>query len=472
MAEPKVTIRFAGKDLTCRPETTVAVALWENGVRHLSHSPKYGRPRGVTCARGHCTACLMRVDGVPNVRVCETQVRDGMAVERQDAGAVYGRPMQKALGAGGSLFPVGFYYKWFTRPAWLSRLFLRGVRPLAGVGRLPSAGARGPGEPDAAAALGSFDTIVVGGGRSGMRAAVAAAGRVLLIDDHVQPGGQRREALAAVAAGDRGRILDRFPALAAWRHEIDNGAAALAAASYVNFRPGCRAVAGFAPDGLVLREGSRLLTATSPNIVWAAGAMDALGLFPGNDTPGLMGPRALYRLLTRDGMDVAGRQVLLIGGGIDFWLSAALLASRGARLNLVVEEAGWQSEVSAAVDLNWQLTTGLRLARVEPRGEHLLRATFVPRSSTPGPAGSRLELEADIVVVCQRGKPVYDIPYQLGADLTLDPARGGFLAEGAHPGPARLPGGALLRTVGEAAGLPPAADPGAEGRTEAQVSHE
>ena len=88
MASDKVCIRFKGKALECRPDTTVAVALWENGVRHLSHSPKYGRPRGVTCARGHCTACLMRVDGVPSVRVCETPVRDGMVVERQDAGGV------------------------------------------------------------------------------------------------------------------------------------------------------------------------------------------------------------------------------------------------------------------------------------------------------------------------------------------------------------------------------------------------
>ncbi len=64
-------------------------------VRVLSHSPKYGRPRGLHCARGGCMSCLMRVDGVPNVRSCKTPVRDGMRVERQDSGAVYGAPCRR-----------------------------------------------------------------------------------------------------------------------------------------------------------------------------------------------------------------------------------------------------------------------------------------------------------------------------------------------------------------------------------------
>jgi sarcosine oxidase subunit alpha len=110
LADQTVTIRFEGRPLACRADASVAAALWENGIRTLSHSPKYGRPRGLTCARGHCTACLMRVDGVPNVRTCETPVREGLTVARQDPGAFYGAPMLKVLAAGGSLFPVGFYY--------------------------------------------------------------------------------------------------------------------------------------------------------------------------------------------------------------------------------------------------------------------------------------------------------------------------------------------------------------------------
>ncbi len=139
MSKDSVTITFAGKPVVCRADTSIGVALWEKGIRHISHSHKYGKPRGLTCARGHCTSCMMRVDGEPNVRTCQTPVREAMVVEIQDAGAFYGPPMQKMLSLGGNLFPVGFYYKWFTKPAILSRFFLDQIRPLTGVGKLPDA---------------------------------------------------------------------------------------------------------------------------------------------------------------------------------------------------------------------------------------------------------------------------------------------------------------------------------------------
>ena len=81
--------------------------------------------------------------------------------------------------------------------------------------------------------------------------------------------------------------------------------------------------------------------------------------------------------------------------------------------------------------------------------------------------GSHLELAADFAVICQRGKPAYDIPYQLGAELKLDPPAGGFvMSRSTHAG-------LEVAAVGEAAGHPPAArcddTNTAVGR---QVSHE
>jgi len=463
LASDKVTIRFESKALTCRADTTVAVALWENGVRHLSHSPKYGRPRGVTCARSQCTDCLMRVDGVPNIRVCEMPVRPDMEIQRQDAGAFYGPPMQKTLTTASSLFPVGFYYKWFTKPASLSRLFLRFIRPLTGVGRLPAAESTlaalpAPGgiAPQQASDLGQVDTVVVGGGPSGLQAALAASGQVLILDEHDQPGGQRRAALAAVAAHDG--WLDRFPVLAAAQRRCEDLVHSFAAERANDFQGGTRAVAGFAPGGLLLRRGQELQTVRCSHLVWAAGGLDTLGLFPGNDAAGIIGPRALYRLVMRDGLDLQDRHVLVTGGGLDFWLSAALLASRGARVTVVVTESGWHSEVSAAVDLKWQLNTGLALASMRDRGQQGIEATYVPGRAGPGSLHAHLNLEADLAVVCGRGKPAYDIPYQLGADLSLQPELGGYLPRGASTGdPAGvLPGNVSVLTVGEAAGLLPA----------------
>lgn len=453
MASDKVSIRFEGKTLECRSDTTVAVALWENGVRHLSHSPKYGRPRGVTCARGHCTACLMRVDSTPNVRTCELAVREGMEIERQDAGAFYAAPMQKVLAAGSAFFPVGFYYKWFTKPAFLSRFFLDRVRPLTGIGRLPDA-ANPPDTDDGQAAdLGRFGTVIVGAGPSGLAAAERTGGRVLLLDDHEQPGGQRYGALRRLA-DHPGGILGRFEVLRSALERVENARENFFARDDVTFLDGTRAIAGYHPDGLLLRKGNHLQTVRFDSMIWAAGALDTLGLFPGNDTPGVLGPRALYRLLVRDGLDVKGKNVLVIGSGLDFWLSAALLDTSGAQLSVVVTDAGGPDEIAAAVDRNWPLNTGLKLHSISGNGEQHLRASFTCGTSGGNLTGSNLTMDADLAVICNRAKPAYDVPYQLGADLSLQPDLGGFV----------LSGSPELGTVGEAAGGLPgvAASPASE----------
>lgn len=482
MASDRVCIHFEGKALECRQDTTVAVALWEKGVRHLSHSPKYGRPRGVTCSRGQCTACLMRVDGVPNVRTCELPVREGMMVERQDAGAFYAKPMQMVLSEAHAFFPVGFYYKWFTRPPAMSRFFLDRIRPMTGIGRLPGAvdssrslPASTPQEDSPSRQdhdLARYDTVIVGAGPSGLEAAAQATGRVLILDDHDEPGGQRHGALRHLAALAESS-LDRFPVLVSHLERIEKAREKLSSCDQVQFLAGARAIAGYAPDGLLLRRGDHLQTVNFDTLVWAAGALDTLGLFPGNDCPGVIGPRALYRMVIRDRLDLRGRQILIIGSGLDLWLSAALLDARGAHLSLVVTDDGIPAELPVAVDRNWQLNTGLTLESISTPSREDLRARFTPVAVGESPSGSHLTLDADLVVICNRGKPAYDIPYQLGADLTLQPALGGF-APGRSPesapeqGEIRLPGGPRLITTGEAAGLVPGLSAYSAGEVQSQ----
>ncbi len=447
-------ISFEGKTLTCRAGTSVAVALWEQGIRVLSHSPKYGHPRGMVCARGQCTSCLMRIDGQPNVRSCEHPIQDGMDIRRQDSGAIYGPALQKAVAVGHGFFPVGFYYKWFTRPPFVSRLFLHGIRPLTGVGRLPTGQ---PPQTPTPEDLGTFETVVVGAGLSGLGALHAASGPVLLIDENRAPGGPRAAALERVAAAGN---MARLPLLANAHAHLHDAVRALDNLPGLQSRWDHRVVGGYRPDGLLVRSGDQLKTLRCRHLVWAAGAMDALGVFPGNDTPGLIGPRALYRLLMRDGLDVHGGQVLLVGGGMDFWLSASLLAACGARPSLILTDTDGRDEIAAAVESKWPLHTGLALGRIEPSGNQRLLASFNPRGCTASGRGSHLDMETDLVVICRRGKPIYDIPHQLGRELALYPDLGGFLPTGAGRMPLRgvLPGGLVLDVRGEAAGLLPGRD--------------
>ncbi len=57
-------------------------------------------PRGLFCAIGRCTDCVMTVDGVPNVRTCVTLVEGGMSIETQRGLGKWGKDslsIQKTL---------------------------------------------------------------------------------------------------------------------------------------------------------------------------------------------------------------------------------------------------------------------------------------------------------------------------------------------------------------------------------------
>lgn len=81
--EKKVTLYLNDEPVEAYAEDTIAAALWAAGKRVSRYTPERCDPRGVFCAIGYCSDCLMVVDGVPNTRTCVTPVRDGMRVEMQ-----------------------------------------------------------------------------------------------------------------------------------------------------------------------------------------------------------------------------------------------------------------------------------------------------------------------------------------------------------------------------------------------------
>ncbi len=79
----KVSFIFEGKKMEGYLDEPIAAALVASGVKVLSYSRKLKRPRGFFCAIGNCSSCLMKVNGIPNVRTCITRLEEGMIIERQ-----------------------------------------------------------------------------------------------------------------------------------------------------------------------------------------------------------------------------------------------------------------------------------------------------------------------------------------------------------------------------------------------------
>ena len=58
----------------------IAYALYDNGIKVLSESPKLNRPRGFYCGVGTCGSCKMSVNGIDNVLTCITKLEPNMNV--------------------------------------------------------------------------------------------------------------------------------------------------------------------------------------------------------------------------------------------------------------------------------------------------------------------------------------------------------------------------------------------------------
>jgi len=357
---PDCTLLLDGEPVAARRGESVAVALVASGRPLLARSAKYHRPRGPFCLSGTCGNCLVRVDGEPNRRACETPCRDGMRVATQNA---WPTARHDLLAAIDRLSGEGLdVHHMLTRPKALNRLLVSVSRRLSGLGRLPDA----PGDSPAPADAESFEALVVGAGPAGLGAAEALAGagrRVLLVERAERLGGRLRARLGlpgdppldwgeAVASGVRragGEVAQATTAVDLFLHG-ESGACLLLA------------------DGDPPRP--RLIHAR--RVVVASGGAARPPLFEGGDLPGVFAARALARCLAEEGL-VAGRRAAVLGAGAEAEAVAARLGDAGMDAELV----------SAPVET---ARGGARVRALSLADGRTLRCDTVAEARPPAPA--------------------------------------------------------------------------------------
>ena len=132
--ERPVSFTFDGRRVDGVEGDTIGSALFASGRRIFSRSFKYHRPRGLLCCSGSCANCMMTVDGVPNVRVCNVPVREGADVRGQNVLGSVDRDLLSVVDRVASPFlPVGFYYRTMIRPRRLWPLYEKFLRNVAGL---------------------------------------------------------------------------------------------------------------------------------------------------------------------------------------------------------------------------------------------------------------------------------------------------------------------------------------------------
>ncbi len=282
MADPVTRrFRFRGRARTASSGDTLLAALAEQELPNVVRSVRCHRPRGPFCGLGHCTGCLVRVNGRPNVRACRHVVEEGDRVETENA---WPSPRWDVLGAIDVVFPRGLdTLRGFRRPAWATRAFQRVGRRLAGYGAVPDP--IPDGAPSAIAHRWDTDVVIVGAGTSG-----------------------RAAAEALVRRGIRPLVIDRALEV------TDIPGSDLAPRTTVTFLPPPRPTA---PRPFVLlgfEEPDRGVSIRAKTVILATGGYDGSLLFEGGDRPGVMAADLLTRMAPRGGR-LPIRRAVVVGGG-------------------------------------------------------------------------------------------------------------------------------------------------------------
>lgn len=385
-----IEVRIADTAVRAFPDESIAAAAIASGTRVLARSLKYHRPRTFFCLEGHCSGCLVRLSGVPNLRACQTACSAGAEISGQNA---FPSAEVDLLGAVDFLFSRGMdHHTLMTGSSVLNKLANKVVRQLSGLGKLPDQASTELPE----VALRSVDVCVIGGGPAGLAAATATAraGRTtVLIDDQLRPGGSlRADPRTGRAAAETG-----------WADAVGAGVEVLARSTAIGYFPeddrGVLAV--LAPD--------RMYRVHAAQWIWATGGYPVNLPFPDNDRPGVLAARAVGRLLIDHG---------ILGGEKICMVEVPEMAADATSLAMALYEAG--AEVVRVALGNATGTRG---------------RSWVSALDTAGG-----KVDCDLVAVAGIPAPASEGPRQQGCRVVLDPGVGGFRVVVDEHGQTTVPG--------------------------------
>lgn len=421
---------FEGRPMEARAGQTIAGALLAGGIDVFTRSFKLHRPRGYTCGFGACPNCPVTVDGLPGVDACTTVVRGGEMVHRERGWPSAGFDLLRTLDVARRWIPAGFQFRRFASNRGLARAFEHAAARIAGAGRLPTGRAAAARRARTITAA-DPDVLVVGGGRAGCIAALAAAdaGASVTLVHRDLLGGRSKVRTSAVELPD-GRTLPADRAAAALAEKVS-------AHGDIEILHGT--AIGWFEDGVIpIVHGGGLAELRPDAIIVASGSYETSPLFPGNDLPGVMLSEAALRLISRERLRPGNRAIVLTDSQQGY-ATARRLAAVGVEVVAVVD-------LRAIVPGADRDTVGDGV-RVVEQGQivRVLGWTRVFAAVIVG-RGKRRTVRCDLLCVALGRRPADELALQLRSSRRADLA-GEVVAQ---DGPLRLTERAWV--VGAAAG--------------------
>ncbi|HVF07072.1 MAG TPA: FAD-dependent oxidoreductase, partial [Actinomycetota bacterium] len=296
--------------------------------------------------------------------------------------------------------------------------------PRAGIGRLPPDGA---GAPAARHRHAHVETLVVGAGVAGLRAALAAASagdRVMLVDERSWAGG-------TATSHD---LVDGEPALA-W---IATTAGALAAASEITMLGDATALGVYDDGYVVVYERSTPVEVVhhvrAGRVVLATGAHERPIAFARNDLPGVMLASAARLYAERFGV-LAGERAVVFSTNHAGHEAAMALARAGLEVAAIVDpgEGGGATDAARAAGIEVRTLSAVSAADGDGRVETV---------TITGSDGATETVDADLVLVSGGWNPTVQLWRGIGGGLRWHDERSCFVPDGRGPSWITLAGAA------------------------------